>query len=51
MWCVREWIEDKLNVSVANVKEYLLELWQILACVGNLSKKLVNVDTIVPQDS
>jgi hypothetical protein len=29
-------IKDKLNVSVANVKEYLLEVWQIFARVGNL---------------
>jgi hypothetical protein len=36
---------------VANVWEYLLEMWQIFAREGNLLKKLVNVDTIVAQDS
>lgn len=33
------------------LKEYLLKMWQIHASVGGSSKKFINEDTIVPQDS
>jgi hypothetical protein len=34
-----------------SLKEYLLKMWQIHASVGGPSKKLINEDTIVTQDS
>jgi len=33
------------------LKEYLLKMWQIHASVGGPSKKFINEDTIVTQDS